>query len=276
MTIKRTMSCALLALASGTAAAADTVWFVVAERVVERNESFLLPLSDPAAIAQARALIAQPSEGGIVVAKIAPGSDGLNRDVRADGQPLWAWHITEFEQFADHTIELCDGWPGFIQQDVAGYIANTDGRICMWGYTVKQELAQAPAFAINNSLDGAWFNPSTSGQGFFFDVMPAQGFFGAAWFTFAETNPAATEVGADEHRWLTAQGAYNGSDAVLRLNKTTGGYFDDPRPVQHTDSGELRLHFIDCNHATAQFSITNGPVGTMPLERVVPVASCGN
>ena len=46
----------------------------------------------------------------------------------------------------DFTIEILDGWPGFVEQDVNGWIANTNGRVGFWTYTVVAELpAPVPA-----------------------------------------------------------------------------------------------------------------------------------
>ena len=108
------------------------------------GDSYVLVLSDPADIAHARDLIAKGASAGaaIAVVKIAAGADGRNRDVRAAGEPLWSWHQTGFAGFGDFAIELCDGWPGYVEQDVERWIANTDGTICFWSYTVVEELPE--------------------------------------------------------------------------------------------------------------------------------------
>jgi len=143
------MCVALAAFSSGIpSAAAETVYFLVAERpeAVVHRDSYVLPLSDPAAIAQARALIdAEPGTlPSIVIANIAAGADGINRDYLAPGAPAWSWHVTGFEGFSDFAIEILDGWPTFVEQDVQGWIANTGGTIGFWSYTVTAELAAVP------------------------------------------------------------------------------------------------------------------------------------
>jgi hypothetical protein len=145
---------AVLVLFVGVPSAwAGPVLFVVGERVKEHGDSFVLPLEDPADIAHARDLIARGPEAAgapLVFAEIVPGADGINRDVFAEGQPLWNWHVSKFEGFADGGIELVDGWPTFIEQDVAGWMANTrrdkddpnaPGHIGFWSYTVVAEIA---------------------------------------------------------------------------------------------------------------------------------------
>lgn len=111
---------AVLAGALAESASATGVrYFVVAENPSTFDpcfhcDSYILPLSDPEDIAEAREIIARGGTGlgTIVVAKIVAGSDGINRDVLAPGEPLWSWHVTEFGLFADGVIEILEGWPG--------------------------------------------------------------------------------------------------------------------------------------------------------------------
>ena len=265
-----------LGLAVSAAAAADErVWFVIAEaRDVAHNDSYLLPLTDPADIAQARSLLQQGpggTVGSIASVRIAAGADGINRNVRAPGSPLWSWHVTEFEGFADFAIELCDGWPSFIEEDVDAFIANTNGQVCFWSYTIVAELDSAPPFAIYEALDGAWYNPSAPGQGLMIDVLSAQGQLFVGWFTYDYRNGAPAGV----PRWMTAQGPYSTSrPTTLTVTSTTGGALNGPQPVQQATVGSLMLEFADCNHGTMRYSLDDGPTGEAPIERIVPLADC--
>lgn len=146
------LSLAAILLGTGVAstpAAAVPIVFVVAELPGRElyHDSYVLVLDDAVDIAHARDLIAKgPAAGAtIAVARIAAGADGVNRNVRAPGDPLWSWHVTSFESFADAAIELCDGYPSYVEQDVAGWIANTNGTICFWNYTVVEELPEPDA-----------------------------------------------------------------------------------------------------------------------------------
>lgn len=127
---------------------AAPVHFVVSEidHGAGHDDSYVLPLTAAADVAHARALIAQgPAIGSsIVVAQVASGSDGVNRDVLAPGEPLWSWHVDRFFGFADVTAEILDGWPSFVEQDVVGWIDNTDGYIGFWNYTITAELTAVP------------------------------------------------------------------------------------------------------------------------------------
>ena len=144
---------ALAAMIGFVAAAPDAlagpVYFLVTELPGQEthHDSYVLPLEDQADIAHARDLIARGAEQAgtsIAVAQIAVGADGINRDVLAPGEPLWNWHVTAFDGFADSTVEVLDGWPGDVARDAPAWIANTNGRIGFWSYTVTRELGAAP------------------------------------------------------------------------------------------------------------------------------------
>jgi hypothetical protein len=145
--MKLRMVCRLLVLVVFVPAAASIaapVYFVVSELPgqEEHHDSYIVPLENPADIAHARDLIARGAAAGetIVVANIAAGSDGINRNEVAPGKPLWNWHVTSFESFADVTIEILDGWPSDVAKDVPAWIANTNGAIGFWSYTITAEL----------------------------------------------------------------------------------------------------------------------------------------
>lgn len=134
----------------GSTAQAGVSYFLVAERpgAVEHGDSFVVGLTDDQHIAHARDLIARgPEEAGapILFAHIAPGADGINRDLLSPDQRQWNWHIDSVEGFGDMGIELVDGWPTFVEQDVQGWIDNTQGNIGFWSYTIVQELPGYPA-----------------------------------------------------------------------------------------------------------------------------------
>ena len=127
----------------------DTVYFLVSELSEAHGDSYILPLTDPDQIAQARAIVADPegTAARIVVANIAPcGECGYtNRDLLQGGK-RWSWCVTSCEGFAENTIEIYDGWPGYVEEDVDGWIANTNGAIGFWSYTVTRELTPWEVF----------------------------------------------------------------------------------------------------------------------------------
>jgi len=149
----------LLLLFVAAPAQAEIVYFQVSAPCCE-SDAYVLPLEAAVDIAYARSILSgDPSATArIVVAQIEAGADGINRDLLAPGEPAWNWHVASFTTFAEVTIELCDGGPGFVENDVAGWIANTGGQICFWAYTVTGELpgiAPLPASRGLGALLGA-------------------------------------------------------------------------------------------------------------------------
>jgi hypothetical protein len=129
---------------------AATTYFLVAERPGQEfhHDSFVLPLTESDDISHARDLISRGPDtvgSSIAFAKIAAGSDGINRDLLARDQHEWSWHVTEFEGFGDVGIELVDGTPTLVEDDVPGWLQNTNSSIGFWNYTVVRELPNYPA-----------------------------------------------------------------------------------------------------------------------------------
>jgi hypothetical protein len=124
----------------------ETVYFLVAETSPSHGDSYVLPLTEPNDIAHARDLIKYgPGVGqAIVVARIACEPDCINRNYLAPAKLAWSWHVTGFENFADMTAEILDGWPGFVESDCEGWVSNTGGLIGFWDYTVVEELGTDP------------------------------------------------------------------------------------------------------------------------------------
>ena len=122
-------------------------------------------------------------------------------------------------------------------------------------------------FSINAGHSGAWFNPETSGQGQFIDVVPEDQFMFISWFTFT----GADSANPNEQQWYTAQGNYSGDTAVLDLFETLGGKFDDPQEVTTTQVGEVMLTFSDCDQGQMTYLFDEEELeGEFPMIRVIP------
>jgi sugar lactone lactonase YvrE len=138
-------------------------------------------------------------------------------------------------------------------------------------------------FRINAGLTDAWFDPSTSGQGFLITVFAETGQIFLAWFIFDTERPPEDVVailGEPGHRWLTAQGPFDGDTADLTVYVTRGGVFDAAEPAATTDpagDGTLTLTFADCTAGLVSYEIASlGIAGEIPIQRIVPdnVALC--
>jgi hypothetical protein len=81
-------------------------------------------------------------------------------------------------------------------------------------------------------------------------------------------------LGDPGHRWLTAQGPYDGNTANLTIYVTEGGVFDAAEPPVSLDpagDGTLKLEFADCSEGMVRYEITSlGISGDIPIQRIVP------
>jgi len=141
-------------------------------------------------------------------------------------------------------------------------------------YVRVYQQSEAPAFVINPGLNDAWFNSATDGQGFLLAVFPDRKEMFLAWFTYDTERPPedwAAIVGEPGHRWLTAQGPYEGQRANLTVTSTAGGVFDSAEPaVEHSPVGTMTVEFADCFDGLITYDIpSSGVSGEIPIERIV-------
>lgn len=163
--VRAIFALAVVSMSGASALALPLHYFVVAENpsLVDpclRCDSYILPLSDPDDIARARTLIEGGGGGSdtAITAKIRAGTDRINRDVLAPGEPLWSWHVTEFVGFGSGgTPEDFMGWPSLVESDVDGWIARYAdipgieegvGYIAFPYFTVVAEIPEPGSLAL--------------------------------------------------------------------------------------------------------------------------------
>ncbi|MFC1702088.1 hypothetical protein ACFL1J_05030 [Pseudomonadota bacterium] len=145
------------------------------------------------------------------------------------------------------------------------------------GYVRAYDLSVLNTLRINPGLNDAWYNPDTSGQGFFINVFPDLGAVSLAWFTYDIGLPpldATANLGDPGHRWLTAVGPIDGNQVMMEIEMTSGGIFDTPTEIIRTDppgsDGTLLLTFDSCSSGTIEYDIPSiNRQGTVPIQRVV-------
>jgi peptidyl-prolyl cis-trans isomerase A (cyclophilin A) len=138
---------------------------------------------------------------------------------------------------------------------------------------------------INSALSGAWFNPSTSGQGILIEVLPKLNSIFMAWFTYDTQTPAEgtiNTIGSASNRWLTGFGSINhdNNSVTLDLTATSNGLFDNTQTVINTEAntyGTATINFADCSNATVSYELYEQQLtGTFPMVRIASdnVALC--
>ena len=137
-------------------------------------------------------------------------------------------------------------------------------------------VGTAPATNADFALSGNWFDVSTAGQGFVFDVNPVSPAVFLTWYTYA---PAAQMLGAAGQRWfvgLLKPYTVGSHSVTLPLFETTGGVFDQatlPAPAS-VQVGTATVTFASCTSAQVSFNFTSGSSagrsGAISLVRVGP------
>ena len=154
--------------------------------------------------------------------------------------------------------------------------AGNDGNGTGSGHVRVYDLSMFNVFRINPGLNDAWYNPQTTGQGFFITVFPDLNAVSLAWFTYDTELPpmdAIANLGDAGHRWLTAIGPIVDNQSMMEIEMTSGGLFDSSAEVTRTDppgsDGTIILTFDGCNSGTVEYDIPSiNRQGVVPIRRV--------
>jgi len=130
-------------------------------------------------------------------------------------------------------------------------------------------------FPIQEGMSGAWYNPATSGQGFFINVLAEGERMFLGWFTYdleRPVKPGDAQMGEAGHRWLTAQGQYSEDTASLNAYLTEGGRFMSMVPAPTTESiGTINILFKSCTEARLDYALETkqGPIaGSIHIQKL--------
>jgi hypothetical protein len=100
-------------------------------RVEACDESFRVRVLDQAVIDEADRLLTADRQR-IIIGDLRRGTGGFNAP--------WRWHLDpQTIAFADATIELCDGCPAFVDDEL-DYWVDTVGRFCPWSTRVAARI----------------------------------------------------------------------------------------------------------------------------------------
>jgi hypothetical protein len=211
--------------------------------------------------------------GGLVL--ISPGApDALLSSIHRPAAVIW--HPSDPAQFGAATFRMLTSARARENLLIEGGNDRGCGFHLFEGADAEFVGAAAGAIERNNAatalpapLDmklvaGSWFNPQTSGQGLFIEIVPSLDAMVLAWFTWGHT--------AGDHLWLTGLGPLTPNGATIELTRSSGGRFNDPAPVAAQSVGQAVLHFTECTRGTLRFQRSDtGESGTIPIRRLTPL-----
>ncbi len=138
-----------------------------------------------------------------------------------------------------------------------------------------------------SGMNGTWYDPATSGQGFTLRYYPESNQVFMPWFTMM---PASEDDDDDDDetpsadaplRWFAIEGSWTpgSSELVAPIVAYTGGVFDTGGGVQSAVVGQARLSFISCDLAILDYAFSAGELvdrsGSINLTRTLPAqADC--
>ncbi len=243
------------------------------------------PVANEFKISNTRGTIAMARRGGQPDSATSQwfinlADNSQNLDSVDGGFTVFARVVGDGMQVADAISELpiTAGNPPFQERPTINFTPGDpvlEENLVTTAISSEPPLVEAP-FVMNPGLNDAWYNPLTDGQGFFVTVFPDLGVVNLAWFTYDTQLPAddaSANLGDAGHRWITALGTFDGNTAVLNIDIASGGLFDDPTTVQHTDpvgsAGTITLTFEDCASGFIEYDIPSiGQQGSIVVQRI--------
>jgi hypothetical protein len=126
-------------------------------------------------------------------------------------------------------------------------------------------VGTTPTTNADFGFSGNWFDPTTSGQGFVFEVNPQAPIVYVTWYTYA---PNGQSAGIAGQRWFTGEATFAAGNrsATFIVYETTGGLFDQPTtpPPQTVAVGTASVTFASCTSALFKYT---SRVEAMPAKR---------
>ena len=128
-------------LAQARAAVID---FMVAGPSGSSNESFVLPLSNPTDIEQARKMMTNPPSSKWLVVSVIAGKDGVNRNFSDPAKSPWSWRVTGFWGLSSAIPpENSPDRPSALEADPEFWLSVSGGAVGFFDYTVVAEFGPA-------------------------------------------------------------------------------------------------------------------------------------
>ena len=144
-------------------------------------------------------------------------------------------------------------------------------------YAESPNYPELPAFPLDESMSGSWFDPSSPGQGLLIEELavpepkPVE-LSVIYWFTY----PPGDKGLQSEQAWFVGVGETRGNGIVIeQMLSSQGGQFGpdfDPDDVELTSAGSMVVRFrAGCDDAIMSYGTPDQGSGTMRLERITNI-----
>ena len=111
---------------------------------------------------------------------------------------------------------------------------------------------------LDQRFNGAWYDPTTDGQGFSLEIQEDNEAVVSFWYTYTDDG---------RQRWFIIQGSVIDGEAEVTIYETSGGVFLQGDLISLDEWGSGRFSTVDCNHIT--FEIESDEISTtIPLTRL--------
>ncbi len=159
---------------------------------------------------------------------------------------------------------------GRFDLETGAFTAQESGPAGQWKFAIRTECA--PKVIEPETIEGAWYAPYTSGQGFTARYYADSGLLFMPWFTYSIEGGEES----DEQRWYSLFGEV-GDDVTqieLPILQTLGGAFDEPPVVGGEQVGVATLRFYSCSEGVLEYQFNEGhnggAQGRVTMTRLLP------
>jgi len=120
---------------------------------------------------------------------------------------------------------------------------------------------------INKNINGSWYWPENTGQGFNIEVLENRNEVLAYWYTY--------EKDTEKQRWFIMQGEIVNNKAQLSILSTTGSSFVFSEPPDVLEWGTGEMFFDTCQTGTFVFTSSIEDVSAeIPMTRLTGIENC--
>lgn len=110
-------------------------------QLIKSQESYIVRLSSPEQIAEARNIIRE-KKSRIIIGEIALGHGGFNRDMNDEFKSPYSWHFKNISSFAELASDACNGDPAKLEMNLTDWLENNP-YACFWPYRLIKEIPES-------------------------------------------------------------------------------------------------------------------------------------